>query len=72
MRWGVRVGRGVVIALEVGSMWRGRRVNVSSIVGVGRSLGGRKGGGSRGALGLGFVSAAEMELSRKAERVVFV
>ncbi len=71
MRWGVRVGRGVVIALEVGSIWRGRRVNVSSIVGVGRRLGGQE-GGSGGAVGLGFVSAAEMGLLRKAERVVFV
>lgn len=35
VRWGVRVVVGEVMALEVGSIWRGRRVNVSSIVVVG-------------------------------------
>ncbi len=39
-RWGERVGRGVVIALEVGSRLRGRRVNVSSIFGGGSGWGG--------------------------------
>lgn len=32
VRWRVRVGVGEIMALEVGSIWRGRRVNVSSIV----------------------------------------